>query len=154
CTFSCVFFCTQPLLIFCVCLSLSVSPSISVRSVCHTDVHIYIYILYVCMCTKTNEMAREEKKEKKKENYHLYTSPHRPSPTPFADIIISPAFLRDTKHILYSFRPVSASVSVPTTHAHFIPRRRAATATNRILYTASAGRRVYAPVWVYGCVGV
>lgn len=105
-----------------VCLSLCLSVNKSVRSVCHTDVHIYIYIstyIYiVCMRVYENKRDGEGRKiRKKKENYHLYTSPHRPSSTPFTDIIISPAFLRDTKHILYSFWPVFASVSVPS-HTH------------------------------------
>lgn len=113
--FVCIFLYTTFVDILRVSLSLSVSPSIKVYARSVTRMCMYTYILYICVQKQTR--WRGKKKKKKKENYHLYTSPHRPSPTPFTDIIISPAFLRHTKHILYSFRPVSASVSVPP-HTH------------------------------------
>lgn len=65
-----------------------------------------------------NKRDGEGRKRRKKRITTICT--HRlidPPQHPFTDIIISPAFLRDTKHILYSFRPVSASVSVPP-HTH------------------------------------
>jgi len=156
CTFSCVFFCTQPLLIFCVCLSLCLSVNISVRSVCHTDVHIYIYIyiLYVCMCTKTNEMARKEKEEKKRKTtictHRLIDPPQPPSQTSSSHrrssailniyyTLFDPLPRASPSHHTRTLHPPSAGGN--RDQSHFIHGQRRA-----------ARIRACVGVWVCGCV--